>query len=559
MYKKILFLMTMLLTVITASSQNAIVKKAAQATFSLNTFRADGTPIASSHGVFVNSTGDAISEWKPFVGAAKAVVVDSKGKKYDVDGLIGANELYNVCKFHVNGTPEGAAPAKQQAAAATKLWVASYNIKAPKLISASVETVESFSVSGASQQYPFYILKANLPEDMAYCPVINDAGEIVAMVQTVKENAVNAISALYPTDIQIQAIGDGANTLANSLIAPILPSDYTNAQLALILSAQSRKGDAYKAIVEQFIKSFPQKPDGYQARARYRAGDNDFGGASEDMKKAISVAEDKAEAHNAYSMLILDKELYMQDVTADGWTFDNALEEAKSAYSIASEPVYLQQQAKILYAMKNFDEAYNIYMQLQNTNMAGPETMYAATQCRQAANAPLEEIITLMDSTIAVCPHPLTYQSAPYVFIRGSIYQEHGQYRKAVADYNSYEKLMVGNRLPVDFYYKRFLCEREGRLYQQAINDINKITEMAPTSSLFFCERGSMEVRLKMYDEAIASANKAILLDRKNADAYAILGVAQCASGKKHEGMLNLEEAKSLGYEAADALISKYK
>lgn len=559
MYKKIIILLALMLPAISANCQNAMVKKAAQATFSLNTFRADGTPIATSHGIFTNANGDAISEWKPFVGAAKAVVIDSKGRKHDVDGLISANELYNVCKFHVSGQTDTAPLAKQQAAENSNLWIASYSVKAPKFTSASVSTVEMFSVSGASVSYPFYILKTSNPEDVNCCPVINDAGEVVALVQSVKDGAANAIAALYPTDMQIQAIGDNAATLAASHIAPMLPSDYANAQLALILAAQQRKGDAYKPVVEQFIKTFPQKPDGYQARARMRVSEQDFSGAKADMEKAISVADDKAEAHNAFSMLMLDKEIYMADVKADGWSYDNALKEAQTAYSIAPEGIYLQQQGKILYAMQKYDEAYDVYMKVQDTNLGGPENMYAATQCKQAANAPFEEVMALMDSTIAVCPHPLTYQSAPYIFLRGNLYQENGQYRKAVNEYNHYEKLMVGNRLPADFYYKRFVCEREGRLYQQALEDIVKATELAPGSSLFFCEKGSLEVRLKMNEEAIASANKAILLDRRNADAYAILGVAQCVSGKKHEGLLNLEEAKSLGYEAADALISKYK
>lgn len=559
MCKKIFIILATLLPALSASSQNPLVKKAAQAALSLNTFRADGTPIATSHGVFTNANGEAISEWKPFVGAAKAVVIDSKGKSHEVDGLIAANELYNVCKFHVKGMTDAAPVAKQQAAEKSSLWIAGYSVKAPVLVNAAVTGVEQFSVSGSSASYPFYILKAKTPDDIAYCPVINDAGEVVALLQTSKDGTAHAISSLYPADMQIQAIGDGASTLASSLIAPMLPKDYTNAQLALIIAGQQRKGDSYKVVVEQFINTFPQKVDGYQARARMRLTEQDFGGALEDMKKAISVADDKAEAHNAFSMLLLDKEIYMAGIKADGWSFDNALKEAQTAYSIASEPIYLQQQGKVLFAMQKYDEAYDVYMKVQDTNLGGPENMYAATQCKEAANAPFEEVMALMDSTIAVCPHPLTYQSAPYIFLRGNMYQEHGQYRKAVTEYNHYEKLMVGNRLPADFYYKRFICEREGRLYQQALNDIVKATELVPTSSLFFCEKGSLEIRLKMNDEAIASANKAILLDRRNADAYAILGVAQCAAGKKHEGILNLEEAKALGYEAADALINKYK
>jgi hypothetical protein len=62
-----------------------------------------------------------------------------------------------------------------------------------------------------------------------------------------------------------------------------------------------------------------------------------------------------------------------------------------------------------------------------------------------------------------------------------------------------------------------------------------------------------------MADQAIASANKALIIDSLFADAYAILGAAQCVKGNKHEGLLNLERAKGLGYANADVLIKKYK
>lgn len=559
MYKKILPLIAFVMLAVMAQAQNAMVKKAAQATFSLNTFRADGTPLATSHGVFVSNNGDAIAQWKPFVGAAKAVVIDSKGKKYDVEGLIGANDIYDVCKFHVKGMTDNAPVAKTMVDANGTLWLASYSVKGAKIVQAKVAELEKFSIAGSSQQYPFYILNVNAPDDVTFCPVINESGEIAALLQSAGNGTANAVSALYPTEMQMQQLGDNTTTLAQSLIAPMLPTDYSEAQLALMLASQHRQDEAYKVVVEQFIKFFPQKPDGYQARARILLAAKDFQAAKADMEKSISVADDKADAHNAFSNLILDKEIYMADETADGWTLDNALNEAKQAYATSDLPIYLQQQGKVLFMMQKYDEAYNVYMQLQQTNLAGPETMYAAVQCRKAANAPLDEIVTLMDSTIAVCPHPLTFQSAPYVFQRGAIYQEYGQYRKAINDFNAYEKLMVGNFIPAEFYYNRFICEREGRVFQQALDDITKATELDSANPDYFCELGSLQLRLKMNDEAIASANKALLLDRRHADAYAVLGVAQCTSGKKHEGLLNLEEAKSLGYEPADELIKKYK
>ena len=82
-------------------AQSGAVKKAADAVFSLTTFKSDGSILATSNGVFVGTDGTAISPWQPFVGASSAVVVDSKGAKHDVTALIGANGIYDLAKFQV--------------------------------------------------------------------------------------------------------------------------------------------------------------------------------------------------------------------------------------------------------------------------------------------------------------------------------------------------------------------------------------------------------------------------------------------------------------------------
>lgn len=543
--------------------QNATVKNAAKAVFSLNTFRADGTLIGTSYGVFISSQGEAISQWNPFIGASKAVVIDAQGKKYDVECLIGANSLYDICKFQVKGVTPSASVYQESGNNDTQLWFTSYKINSPELIPVAINKTESFSQGAeesASKDYTFYILKGNIPENKAFSPIYNSKGEIVALSQPLQSKGiVNAVSALYPAEMKFQQLGNSANALSQSNIPTILPTDYKDAQVALMFAGQQRNDESYNSFVEYFIHKFPSKPDGYEARARINTSVKQFASAASDMEKAISVADDKAAMHFSYSNMILQKCAYMPDDTFALWTLDKAIEEIDKACAIDSNPVYLQHKAKILYVKQDYQEAYNLYMQLQDTHLSGPETMLAATQCQQALGADFNVIIEHMDSTIAVCPKPLTYQSAPYVFERGLIYQGAGQFRKAIFDYNDYEKLMVGNRIHPDFYYNRFICEREARLYKQALDDINKAISLNPYEPIYLCEKGSLELRLKMIDEAISSANKAIIINSSFADAYAILGAAQCAKGKKHEGLLNLERSKELGYANADMLIERYK
>ncbi len=106
--KKIIYIAFALLVATNCSAQ---IESAAKSVFSLTTFKKDGTLLASTHGVFVGDKGEAISSWKPFVGADSAVVIDANGKQSVVSALIGANELYNVCKFKVDGNTQPASVA----------------------------------------------------------------------------------------------------------------------------------------------------------------------------------------------------------------------------------------------------------------------------------------------------------------------------------------------------------------------------------------------------------------------------------------------------------------
>lgn len=90
-----------------AGAQTGAAKKAAESVFTLTTFKADGTLLATSHGVFVGNDGEAVSNLKPFEGAETAIAVDTKGVKHNVTRMLGADDIYNVARFRVDGKTKG--------------------------------------------------------------------------------------------------------------------------------------------------------------------------------------------------------------------------------------------------------------------------------------------------------------------------------------------------------------------------------------------------------------------------------------------------------------------
>ena len=120
------FIVGLMLTCsLAAMAQPAPVVKAAKSIFTLTTFAKDGSILASSHGVFIGNNGEAVALWSPFKGAAKAVVIDANGNKMNVETIDGANEIYDICKFRVDGKAIGATLAAHQANKGEKVWLAS--------------------------------------------------------------------------------------------------------------------------------------------------------------------------------------------------------------------------------------------------------------------------------------------------------------------------------------------------------------------------------------------------------------------------------------------------
>lgn len=91
----------LLMGTVLSSWAQAWSKKAAQAVFTLKTFKADGTLLGSANGVFVSENGEAVSSFAPFRGADRAVVIDAQGKEWPVETMMGANDMYDVAKFKV--------------------------------------------------------------------------------------------------------------------------------------------------------------------------------------------------------------------------------------------------------------------------------------------------------------------------------------------------------------------------------------------------------------------------------------------------------------------------
>ena len=546
----------MLLATVSYAQNPAWTKKAAQAVFTLKTFSADGSLLASVNGFFIDEQGQAVSSFAPFKNAQRAVIIDAQGKEMEVDCLIGYNDMYDVAKFHVIAKKTQALSIAQNAASnGATLWLMPYAVKkVPACTKGTVSSAEQFG-----EGYTYYTLDMETSDQQVGCPILNEQGEAVGILQpsaSGKSTTGYAVSARYANSLRISALSHNDPVLRTVKITKALPDDQSEATLALYVSSSTMSTEEYDQLINRFIEKFPQSSDGYIYRARQKVAKDDFQGADDDMKQAIKVGDMKDDAHYQYAQMVFQKILYKDDKPYEPWTLDFALEEAKAAYKVNPQPVYQQLQAQILFAQQKYDEAYNIYMELAKTDMMKAESYYAAAQCKTQMNDK-EAALALLDSAVNTFTKPYIKTAAPYLYARAQALFEAKKYRPAVNDYNDYETLMAA-QLGANFYFLREQAEFAGHLYQQALNDIRRAAEMEPNELVYRAEKANVELRVGMIDEAIESAKGCISMAPEGSDGYLLLGLAQCVKGQKAEGLKNLAKAKELGNSQAQSLIDKY-
>ena len=547
--KKITLFLYTLLIALTATAQPSDVQKAAKAVLSLTTFDQAGNILGSSYAVCIGPNGEAVSTWKPFIGAAKAVVVDAEGKQMNVKSVFGASELYDICKFRVDGQPASAPVATAAQTAGSKAWLVNYSVKKAKCKQYSIASVEKFS-----EKYNYYLFSEDFKENMAGCPMVNDRGQVIGIVQPGEK--ASATDAAFAAAFEPKGLSINDAVLRTTNIRVALPKDLNDAQLMFMISSEKRDSALYMAYAEEFVQQFPGNIDGYSAQAQAHMLAGQYAQADDCMQKAIANCTHKDEAHSSYAQLISQKLLLEPDSTYPSWTLQKALSEAQQASQINPLPIYEHQQAQIIYNMGDTQKAYDMFMKLTDSNIRSGELYYEAARCKMVQNAPQEEIITLLDSAVSVQGNNQT--AAPYYFARGQYYDNIGKPRKAIADYNKYDTLMLG-RASHQFYYIKYKCESKIHQYQQALNDIAHAVVLNRTEPTYYAEMASLQLKVNQLEDAIRTCDLCLHIDSEYADPYIIKGVALAQLNRKDEALQALQKAKDLGDERAEPLIEKYK
>lgn len=176
MKKKVLLILLAVMPLL-AGAQPSWVKKATKSVFTLKTFAADGSLIGSSNGFFTSANGDAVSNYTPFKGATRAVVIDAAGKEMPVVSIVGVNDMYDVVKFRVSGKTQPLAISSASATVGSQAWLLPYH-EVKNVPAGTVRKAETFQ-----GEYDYYTVALTMPANTVSCPLINQMGEVIGMMQ----------------------------------------------------------------------------------------------------------------------------------------------------------------------------------------------------------------------------------------------------------------------------------------------------------------------------------------------------------------------------------------
>ena len=539
-------------------------EKAKKAVFSVVTYNKDNQILNTGNGFYIDENGTAVSDYSLFRGAERAVVVTADGKELPVTCILGANDMYDVVKFQTATDKKNTAltAAPQSPATGETVYLLPYSTqKATTLQSGPVAQKDTITHDSF-----YYTIGLQTADKNVSCPVMNAAGQVIGLVQKSadpdsKESYVIGIG--YATALNINALSGNDRALNSIGIRKGLPSDEAQALVYLYMQATQTDTDSYLALLDQFLQQFPNSSEGYQRRANcyMTFGDEQHNAlADADLKKSLEVAAKKDEAHYSLAKLLYSYNIGRGETPAyANWGWERAAEEIRQALALNDQPLYHQTEGDICFARQQYAEAFTAYSAVNRSELASAASFYAAAKARQLTEgSQLDEVAALMDSAVAQYAKPYGKEAAPYLYERAQVKSEMKKYREAVLDYNDFYDAMLG-QVSAEFYITREQAEMQCRMYQQAINDVNKATELEPENAEFWAEKGGVHLRVNQLEEAVNALQQAIRLDGKNAGAHRMLGYCQVQQGNKKEGMANLQKALELGDTVAKDLMEKYK
>lgn len=533
------------------------LKNAKKAVVEVIAYNDEGKEISRSNGFFINDDGTGLTGLDVLQDANSAVTVDAAGIKRPIVILLGADNTYDVVRFRVEPDKKLKAltlSPQVKAAETDKVYLLPYKKNLKELSVSGVERI--------SDTHSYYTVDAPWDSTMLDSPLLNDAGIVIGMVQKGKtgDPQTYAIDAGYVNDIEITALNRDDNVYRDLKIKVSLPQDEDQALAYIMMKRGVRSMAECRPLHEQFLEQFPDSPDGMFAMGTFLIQETDsteYDAGLEFIEKAFAAAQDKERFHCDYANIILNHLLQGLKAPA-AWTYEKALSEIDAALKIDGKPVYHEIRGNILYAMERYPEAYNSYVKVNASDIASSDTYLRAYYISLHMEDSINLSIALLDSVIIKFGTPMPQRASQVLMERAILKEEAGRNREAVVDYYTYESLLGTYSMSAEFYYRRAQVEIKARMFEQALNDMEKARSLAPDDSSLVLEHASLMLRVGDTDGALPLLEELVISYPDVGDVQRLLGVCYMRRDEMEKARRHLTLAKELGDEPAATLLEQF-
>ena len=546
------------------------LKEAYKSMLKLEAYNTQGKMVATSTAFFCNKPNQVVAAYSAIKDATRVELTDFKGDKYTISRILGANATTDIVTFSLTDTPKKtpyfniSATTSHQGATLQMLQYA--QSKKTLIQSINIEKAEPFN------SYTYYYTNAANVEANFTCPLIDETGSVVAIVQkNVAKDAENAcaIDARFVNDLSITATSSINADLLSLHFPKALPSNKRDALTYLYMLPQA-DSTTYATAIQDFIATYPTLPDGYVTRANFLITKKQYAQAQTDYATAQQYAATQADSTAMTTADIhyaLSNQIY-RSIMAQGkdtlmqypkWTLTLAEAEADKAYQAKPYALYLVQKGNCLYARRQYKEAYDNFIQAcEDKVFASSETYFTAARSLELSGGDKQQVLALLDSCIALIPSQNNSQYAQFYLERSQRLIKSGKYREAVKDYNAYEQIIGPRNLNDIFYDLRAQAEEKAHMYQQALDDYNTAISISKQPIPYQIDQAALLLNVGEYTRAIEAAEKVLKVLPENPDCYKILGVAHGELKHKSQAIKYLQKAKQLGDDSVDHFIEKY-
>ncbi|WP_293740486.1 serine protease [uncultured Parabacteroides sp.] len=572
--KRILHLILISCLCLSAAAQKNAPKwmdKAKRAVFTITTYGKDGNKLATNTGFFISETGEGVTAYDIFKGASKATVTDFEGKTFPVKNIQGADELYDAVKFQVE-VPKKTAflpIAADPVANGTNAFLLLYSTGKNATFKSGAIT----EVSKLKDPFKYYKMAIPLEADELNAPLLTPDGEVFGLAQADaggKKDVCYGLSAGYVASLAIGSADYLSSAYRNIDLPKGWPKELDQATVALYLIGGAQDVKARLETVNDFIATFPDAPDGYLNRsdlyaynraalAGSPAEEADYlQKALDDVKTASKYSDKKGDLWYNQAKLIYNVASADSTLTDPAWTIAAAMEALDKAIEADNLPAYHQLKADILFNKGEFEQAFNEYMIVNDSDIASASSYYLAAKAKERITGfNIGDVISLLDKAVEKCGATMNAEAAAYVLERIDWRLRLAQYAEAVADYDLYYTLVGGQVLPNFFYLREQAKFRAGDL-EGALKDIQAAIQASPDTPDFYAEEASVYVRQQKYEDALKSIEKAIAIAPDFGACYRLRGVCYVRLEKKAEACEAFNKAKELGDPLAEKLIKEH-